>query len=269
MGNTMQSPDTERPGTRGVQAVDRAITCLEILAQGGEAGVSEVAAQVGVHKSTVFRLLGALEARGLVEQTEQRGKYRLGFGIIRLAGAVSARMDVVSQGRPVCERLAGELGETVNLAVAQEHYVVNLEQVHGTSNVSTHNWVGQLTPLHATSSGKVLLAYLDGGLVDHVLDAGFERFTDRTIASAQELERDLAQIRAQGYGVAAQEYEVGLNAMAAPIRSSYGRVIAAVSVSGPVFRFTEEHMHEVAPVLVEGADEISRRLGYVGRPATG
>lgn len=82
----------------GVQSVDRAVSVLEFLAQRGEAGVSEVAAEIDVHKSTAFRLLGALEARGLVEQTAERGKYRLGFGIVRPAGPVTGRLDITQQG---------------------------------------------------------------------------------------------------------------------------------------------------------------------------
>ena len=91
-------------GSGGVQSVDRAISVLEILARSGGAGVSEVAADIGVHKSTAFRLLGALEARGLVEQSQDRGKYQLGFGVLRLASAVPGRLDLVRQGRPVLRR---------------------------------------------------------------------------------------------------------------------------------------------------------------------
>src|SRR5258705_1140248 len=105
MSNT-SAPDG--PSGGGVQSVDRAISVLEILAGRGEARVTEVAAEIAVHKSTAFRLLGALEERGLVEQDTERGKYRLGFGILRLAGAVSGRMDVIRYGRPVSERLARE-----------------------------------------------------------------------------------------------------------------------------------------------------------------
>lgn len=247
-----------------VQSVDRAITVLEILAQRGEAGVTEVAAEIAVHKSTAFRLLAALEERGLVEQAADRGKYRLGFGILRLAGAVSARMDVTQQARPVCERLARELGETVNLAVAQAQYAVNVDQVRGPSAVATYNWVGQLTPLHATSSGKVLLAHFDADRRAEVVAAGLERFTPRTVTSLTALEQQLDEARRRGYAVAAEEYEVGLNAIAAPIRSQHGAVVAAVSASGPAYRFTEERMHELAGALMNGADEISYRLGHLG-----
>src|SRR5437763_17124041 len=100
-----------------VQSVDRAITVLEILARRGEAGVTEIALELGVHKSTAFRLVSVLEARGLVEQNADRGKYRLGLGVLRLAGATTARFDVPRQGRPAIEARARTRDETINLAI--------------------------------------------------------------------------------------------------------------------------------------------------------
>ncbi|MFE0739634.1 IclR family transcriptional regulator, partial [Streptomyces sp. NPDC058855] len=174
-----------------MQSVDRAISVMEILAQRGEAGVSEVAAEIDVHKSTAFRLLGALEARGLVEQAGERGKYRLGFGIVRLAGAVTGRIDITQQGRPVCEGLAEEIGETVNIAVLQEHYAVNLYQVRGPGAVTAQNWVGQLTPLHATSSGKILLAHLPAkDRATLLAEAGLKKVTPHTITAKTKLEKN-------------------------------------------------------------------------------
>lgn len=244
----------------GVQSVDRAITVLEILARRGEAGVSEVAAEIDVHKSTAFRLLGALEGRGLVEQAGDRGKYRLGVGLIPLAGAVSDRLDVTRQGRRVCERLAAEVGETVNLAVLQEQWAVNVDQVRGPAAVSAHNWVGQLTPLHCTSSGKVLLAFADlGGAVP-----ALRRFTAHTLTDPVELRSELAAVRATGVARACEEYEVGLNAVAAPVRDRFGAVVAALSVSGPSYRLTPERMDEIVPALRAGAVEIGRRMGFAG-----
>src|SRR5688572_7212613 len=113
MSNTMAGPG-------GVQSVDRALSILGILARLGPAGVTEIAAELGVHKSTAFRLVTTLETHELVEQTEDRGKYRLGMGLVRLAGASTARLDVVQEARPVCRRLASECGETVNVAVLSD-----------------------------------------------------------------------------------------------------------------------------------------------------
>lgn len=249
----------------GVQSVDRAIRVLEILAQRGEAGVSEVAVAIDVHKSTAFRLLGALEGRGLVEQAEDRGKYRLGFGLIPLAGAVSDRLEVTRQGREVCRRLAAELGETINVAVLQEHRAVNVDQARGPSRISTHNWIGRLTPLHCTSSGKVLLAHLpDAERAAALGDSGMERYTPYTITTAAELEPQLEGVRTAGHALAVEEYEVGLNAAAAPVLDRSGEVVAAVSVSGPSYRLDRPRLAALAAPLMAGAAEISRRMGWLG-----
>lgn len=114
----MRTDTAPREGT--VQSVDRAVSIMEMLARTGESGVTEIAGELGVHKSTAFRLVVALERRGLVEQTEDRGKYRLGMGLLRLAGATTARLDVVQEARPICRKLAADSGETVNIAVLSE-----------------------------------------------------------------------------------------------------------------------------------------------------
>ncbi|MGW4568719.1 IclR family transcriptional regulator [Streptomyces sp. NPDC004561] len=265
MSNHIADGETAAPAAGGVQSVDRAVSVLEILAQRGEAGVSEVAAEIDVHKSTAFRLLGALESRGLVEQSAERGKYRLGFGIVRLAGAVTGRLDLTQQGRPVCERLMEEIGETVNIAVLREHYAVNLYQVRGPGAVGTHNWVGRLTPVHATSSGKILLAHRPAKERTRVLAAsGMQKLTPHTLTARTRLEKNLAEARERGYSVTLEELEIGLHAMAAPIRSRDGEVVAALSTSGPAYRFTEERIRELAPALIRGAEEISHRMGYLG-----
>lgn len=248
----------------GVRSVDRAVEVLETLARRGEAGVSEVATEIGVHKSTAFRLLVALEGRGLVEQAGYRGRYRLGVGLLRLAGAVSDQLDVVRQGRVVCTRLASELGETVNVAVLQAHFVVNVDQARGPSTVATHNWIGQLTPVHCTSSGKVLIAHLDADRRNAVLGAcGMTALTPHTLTTAERMDEQLARVRETGYAVAVEEYEVGLNAVAAPVRDHTGAVIAAVSVSGPSYRLDRARIAQLVAPLLAGTSEISRRMGFL------
>jgi len=252
-------------GSGGVQSVDRAVRILEILARSGGSGVSEVAADLEVHKSTAFRLLAALEERGLVEQNSDRGKYQLGFGILRLASAIPVRLGLVRQARPVLDELAAQIGETVNLAVIREHYAVNVAEALGASAISAQTWLGQLTPLHATSSGKILLAHLDDAQRDQVLEAaGQPRLTADTITSRSELEKQLEQALVDGYASTFEEYEVGLNAVAAPVRDHTGGVVAAVSISGPAFRLVPDRMREVTAALQVGGTEISRRLGYLG-----
>lgn len=249
-------------GTALVQSVDRAIGVLEILARSGPATVTEIAGELGVHRSTAFRLLAVLEGRGLVEQLEERGRYQLGFGIIRLAGATTARLDLVRESRPVCERLAAELGETVNVAILDADAAVNVDQVRGPAAVTSYNWVGQRTPLHATSSGKVLLAHQPAARQAQLLDAPLERFTPNTLTDPARLRAQLAEAVERGYAFTVEELELGLNAVAAPIRMHDGSVVGAVSASGPSYRLTPERVPEAAAAVVRAAAEISDRLGY-------
>jgi DNA-binding IclR family transcriptional regulator len=244
-----------------IKSVDRAIDVLEYLAERDDGAVTDLAAALGVHKSTAFRLLAVLEARGLVEQVSERGRYRLGFGLVRLAGVTAARLDLVEQSRPVTRRLALEVGDTVNVARLEADAVVNVDQVRGSAAVTTHNWVGQRTPLHATSSGKVLLAHLDPASRDRLLGGPLERYTPATITDRGVLERMLTEVAAVGWAATEEELEVGLNAVAAPIRGHDDAVIAAVSVSGPSYRLSPERFPGVAGAVVAAAGEISRRLG--------
>jgi DNA-binding IclR family transcriptional regulator len=245
-----------------VQSVDRALTILELLARDGEAGVTEIAGELGVHKSTAFRLLATLEAHRLVEQVGDRGRYRLGVGNLRLAGATTARLDLVTEARPVCRQLAQDTGETVNITVRSETSALYLDQVSASSSaVQSHNWVGQHIPLHATSNGKVLLSELSDDELGASLKA-LPRVTDRTVTSLPALRSDLDAVREAGYAVAVDELEVGLTAAAAPIRNAHGDVIASMSVSGPTYRLDAAKLERVVPLLLAASTEVSHRLGW-------
>ena len=244
-----------------VQSVDRALTILEILAKRGVAGVTEIAGELGVHKSTASRLVTVLESRGFVEQLSDRGKYRLGFGIARLAGALTVHRDLSQAGRPVCEALARDTGETVNLAILDGARVTNISEVRGSGAVAVQNWVGQSTPSHATSSGKVLLAHLPGGDLEQLLGPELKRYTERTITQLDQLERELVVIRERGWACTMEEYEPGLNALAAPVRDHSGTVVAAISVSAPSYRLTSDDFPDLAARLLSAAEDFGRHLG--------
>jgi DNA-binding IclR family transcriptional regulator len=257
-----QDVNGERTSVAAVQSVDRALSVLEILATHGEAGVTDVAAELGVHKSTAFRLVAVLESRGFVEQLADRGKYRLGFGVVRLAGAAAAQLDIAQQGRRICEALAADLEETVNIAILDSDRAVNVSQVRGPAALSTHNWVGQGTPLHATSSGKVLLAHAPEAVRKDVLSRELQRFTPSTITDPEALQQQLDRVVGEGWSSTVEEYEIGLSAVAAPVRDASGDVIAALSVSGPSFRMDAESFPRTARRVVAAAGELSRRLGF-------
>ena len=147
--------------------------------------------------------------------------------------------------------------------------VVYLDQVTGTRSVVTVNWVGRRTPLHDTSNGKVLLAFADDADVDRVLSRPLERATKRTITDVVELRAQLQAVRERGWAQTHEELEEGLNAVAAPVRDAEGRVIAALSVSGPAFRMPEVDLARIGRSTIDAANAISQRLGYVPRRRTG
>lgn len=252
-----------------VQSVDRALTVLEIIAALGQAGVTEIASELGVHKSTVSRIVAALEARGYVEQLADRGKYRLGFSVARLARATSGQLDLVKQGQAACDALALDTGETTNLAVLDSDRIVNVAEAVGSAGIALRTWVGQSCPAHATSSGKVLLAGLGAAALRDRLPSRLESFTDSTVTLRTVLEAELEAVRERGWADVREELEVGLNAVAAPIHGADARVVAALSVSGPSYRLSSEAFHDVAERTVAAAEDISRRLGWFASMKTG
>jgi len=256
----------EASGGAPVQSVDRAVAILEILARDGEAGVTEVARELGVHKSTASRLLAALDRRELVTQDAVRGRFRLGVGLVRLAGAAGRGLDLVQQSRPVCQALARQVGETVNLAILSGSDALYLDQVAGPAALSPHNWAGQRIPLHATSDGKILLAHLPGADMAEILTPPLARFTGRTITDIGRFPGLLAAVRRQGYATAVEELEAGLTAVAAPVRNAEGAVVASISASGPSFRIPPDRIPALAGAVRRAAAEVSRRLGWTGPP---
>jgi DNA-binding IclR family transcriptional regulator len=245
-----------------VQSVNRAISILQVLARRGAAQVTQIAAELGVHKSTVFRLLATLESRGLVEHNSERGRYRLGYGVVQLAAGATKKHDLSLLSRPVCDELAEKVGETVNVAIHDGRKVISIDQVIGSPMVTTVNWVGQRSPMHATSAGKVFLANMPPEQADAIIAEGLENYTPHTITDPAALKRQLALVRDRGYARSVEEHEIGLTAVAAPIRSMDGEVIAAVAVSGPIFRLNEDTIADVAEHVLAAAAEISQRNGF-------
>lgn len=249
----------------GLQSVQRALRALELIAEAGDLGVTELGRRLGVHKATASRLVATLAERGLVERDPLSEKYRLGFGLIRLAGAAMAGLDLVRTAHPILEDLADRTRETVNLGVLSGDAVVYIDQVAGARSIVAVSWVGRRTPLHCTSNGKVLLAHMPEGERERLLSRPLERATEHTVTDPDEIRQQLREVERRGYATTIQELEEGLNAVAAPIRTVDGDVTAALSVSGPAFRMRPIDLPRVARLTIDAATAISRRLGHVER----
>ena len=252
-----------------MQSVDRALTILKLLAADGELGVTEIAGLLGVHKSTASRLLATLETHGLAEQLPDRGRYRLGVGVLRLAGATRSRLDIVRESRPVTAPLAADIGETVNIVILSGTETLYLDQVAGPSALQIHNWIGRRNPVHATANGRVLLAHASATEAEAILGAALtpsgrlRAITANTITDRGALQASLALVRRDGYAVAIDELEIGLTAVAAPVRGVDGSVIASLSISGPSFRLEATRMPRAVNAVRTAAAAVSARMGYL------
>ncbi len=245
-----------------MQSVGRAITVMELLSRRGWSGVTEVAKELEINKSTAYRLLTTLRDRGLVEQDAATEKYRLGFGLVALASSVTADLDVARCSRPVCDRLAEQTRETVTVAVLEGDDAVILYQSNSRSSALSVDWSGMHTPLHATAAGKIFLHYMPEDQRRRILKKSLQGHTENTIVDPKALREDMQRDHGRDYWYTIEELEVGLNAIAAPVRCAEGVVVAAVSVSGPAFRLPPESFPEIGGLCVQAAGEISRCLGF-------
>ena len=254
-----------------IKSVERAIAILKAFGiEKPELGVIELSKMLALHKSTVSRSLATLEKGGLVERNPETGKYRLAVALMCLGALVVAHADLQEIARPLLRQLAREIQETVNLAVLDGDEVINIEEMlPDNRQVRSTGWVGRRAPLNCGSTGKVLLAYQPEEEIEQIIAKGLPPRTDKTITDPGRLREELAKIRQKGYATTLEEFEEGLNAVAAPVRDYTGRVIAAVSVSGPSYRVSLERISELAELVMRIAEEISRRLGSSGTGGQG
>jgi DNA-binding IclR family transcriptional regulator len=239
-----------------VQSADRALAILAAFrGSRPDVGVSELAGELGLHKSTVSRLLATLEARGFVRREGER--FAPGFELARLGGiAALAGHALVALADDALDRLAAATNETVNLAVRDGPFALNIQQIQTTHRVGVGDWTGRHAPLHCTANGKVLVAFGGGPLPP----ISGPPPTERAITDAAALEAALEVVRERGYATALEELELGLHAAAAPVFDRHGECVAAVSVSGPSFRLRD--LDHAGRLCVRAADEISDRLGF-------
>jgi IclR family acetate operon transcriptional repressor len=249
---------TRQPSTRRIGAAERAFAVLDTLAEAGELGTNEIARRTGMTPSTASRQLGTLAAAGLVERVEATGRYRLGLRIVHLANALLARLDVREVARPHLVALVESTGETATLSVPGDQDAVTIDFVPGSHQVQPVSRLGRPSIAHATSAGKVMLAFSGRELPE----GPFRAYTPRTITDPQALAREIAAVREQGWARATGEREPGLTAIAAPIRSSRGELEAIVALQGPSDRFDDRAVTASVPALIERADAISRELGW-------
>ena len=250
---------TRQPSTRRIGAAERAIAVLDTLAEAGELGTNEIARRTGMTPSTVSRQLGTLAASGMVERVAASGRYRLGLRIVHLANALLARLDVREVARPHLVALVEATGETATLSVPGDEDAITVDFVPGSHHLQPVSKLGRPSVGHATSAGKVMLAFSGRELRD---EPPLRAYTPRTITDPEALAREVAQVRERGWAQAVGERDPDLAAIAAPIRSIRGELEAMVALQGPSSRFDAAAIKAAVPLLVERAEAISRELGW-------
>ncbi len=243
-----------------VQSIRRAFDVLGALA-GGPLGVTDVADRSGLPKSTAARLLATLAREGAVEQIPGDTLYRLGPRLVTLAAGFSMARSLAALARPTLEHLAASSGEAAGLGVHDGAYVHYIDQVDTPNEVLVRDWTGSRSPLHATSSGQVLLAFRTPAAIEHYLDVPLERFTPRTPADREAVMARIREIRRQGFAWAIEEFDPGISSVAAPIADGSGEVIAAVHIHGPSYRFPPAgHQRQLADLVVAAGARIAADL---------
>ena len=244
-----------------IQSVDRAVALLNALnASKGEIGVTELSRRLGLHVSTVHRLLASLAHGGLVEQDPRSRKYRLGIRLVEFGNTILNTRKLPQVALPYLRYLADELKEVSYLAVRDGAEMVNVLQIPGPHESRPPTWLGR-GPLHCTSSGKIFLAHLPDDELESLLARGLARLTPSTISDPVALRHELRQVREQGFATSWEEHEQGTNAIAVPLSGSEFTVLAALSVVGPSYRFTPEKAMSCRSIMKGVSTQISRRLG--------
>ncbi|MGP8243957.1 MAG: IclR family transcriptional regulator [Bryobacteraceae bacterium] len=247
-----------------VRVVDRALAILEELADGSvRFGDVALAERLGLHKSTVHRLLAVLQRNGFVEREPGCTKYRLGWRIFELGMAAASRLDIIERAKPYVAKLVETTGETAHLGVLRQGEIVSLVNVESRYTVRTPATVGRHIPIHCTSLGKAILAFLPPDqLAERLKGYEFSRHSANTIVSKNQFLADLALVVNRGYAMDNEEYEEGLRCIAAPVRDHTGEVMGSLSIAGPTFRVTGARLPALSREVKRIAGELSTVLGY-------
>jgi len=248
-----------------IRAVDRALDILMCFTrQTPSLSMTQIADKIGMNKSTVHRLLGTLEKRHFLHRDADSGQYQLGVHMLQMAHLALENNTIRKAATPFLKELASRSQETITLSILDGNEVIFLNVIESPQRVKLAASVGQRMPAFATAAGKAMLSRLDKSQVEKILDQGMQRYTPHTVRTKAALLENIAVARRQGFAISMQEYEDGINAVAAPVLALDGSLMAAVTVAGPAYRFSREKMLEVGPAIIVIGEAIARQLDLGG-----
>ena len=250
-----------------IKVLNKTFSILEILLQHGSAmNMTEISEKLGLYPSTIHRILDTLKYWGYVEQNTNTQKYQLGLKLLELGMAKLHQIDLVREVTPYLKELVKQYNETVHLGVLEEGEVLYLAKEESSQTIRMISYIGKRAPLHCTALGKVLLAYMSEEERKKILEEKeLPRLTKNTITDKGELEKELDKIREQDFALDREEDEKDVRCIGAPIRNYKGKVIAAISISSPIFRIDKNVENNLKEALIKTTNKISKRLGYNGK----
>lgn len=250
-----------------IQSVERSLIMLEILSVNPKGiGITELANQLHIAKSTTHRLLSTLMNRGFVVQDEETKNYTLGMKIIELSSLILEDMNIRSIAKNNLEALGKQINEVVHLCIHENGEVVYIDKFESDQTIRMHSRIGKRGMMHSTGVGKVILSGMSDEQVRTIIKKkGMPAKTHRTITDEEILLKRLNKIRRLGYEIDDIENEEGIRCVAAPIYDFRGKVIAAFSISGPENRMRLDRIkHELVDSVLDTSKKISKKIGYTG-----
>jgi IclR family KDG regulon transcriptional repressor len=255
----------EDSGDKQLSAVSRTITVLEVLSRYKAINLEQLAKEADLPKATLLRFLGTLIQLGYVYR-DPYDRYALTLKMFSVGSRSIENIDLVRDATPVAEELVKALGETVHMGILENEAAIYVLKVSSKYNMSLHSRVGKSIPLYCTGIGKMLLSGLPADELDAILSRiKLVPFTPHTLKTRAALEKELADIRKNGWAMDREEHEEGVSCISAPVRDHSGAIIAALSVSWPMFRYEREKESEYIETITSAAGRISAILGYVRR----
>lgn len=266
-----RSTDTKKASLQTPEAknaVDKALKLLFLIAEmGGDRAVrfSDLVERAKLSRPTAHRHLNSLQAFRLVEQTSERGHYRLASGVLALGARMSNSHSLKERAMPVLRALGKETGLTVHLGVRDGYRVLYLEKIESEEPIRLASAVGQVSALHTSGLGKALLAFSGEDIIKSTIAAGLPALQPNSLTTDSALRQELERIRARGYAVDEEENEEGVRCVAAPVFGHDNSVIASISIAGTTQQISRKDVSVLGPKVMECAARISRDLGYHGR----
>lgn len=247
--------------SQSIRSVERALDVLLCFSkQNPELTLTEISQKVELHKSTVHRILSTLEKKRFVKRDEATGNYSLGINLLHMAYLTLNQSDLRHISARYMRLLSEKFLETVNLAILDKDDVIYLEVVESPQRVKLAAAIGQRLPAFCTASGKAILAFSSKETVNQIIEHGMDKYTECTITSAEKFLANMKETQDRGFSMSLEEYEAGINAIAAPILDRNNQPLASVAIAGPSYRLTEERMIEIGKELLDAVHEISEEV---------